>query len=1025
MSSETARTSENRQRNGRAGDSRRLGVLAILPGTAAYEVISECLRSLHFESMNARFDSPAPAHDRTLEWVWNKHSLGFGKWLRTSHGVYWITGRPGSGKSTLMKYLVGNGQRLAAEIRRPAPDCIGSSKSDALLTISYFFDFRASSIARSIEGLLRSLLWQLLREHKAPFESIIDVYRDMRKFHSHPAWSRRDLESSFANIIDNIKATEVVVFIDALDEFDGLDRDIAAFLDNLARRGLAHMKFCFASRPYPDFAFQFADCLCLQLHEQTSDDIDQYLHAQLSELRDMLDQDRRRLTARIRAKAEGIFLWVKLVCDEIHRGWRRFETFNELYRRVDQMPTNLPVLYRRIIEDLSDEEREQAYRMLALVTYAKRPLTILEFYYALGYSYEASIRLGHSPCSCALCRNRAGIRDFIASGQLKWPNLVNRAVSCDLHRAMTGRIYAICRGLIDVPFGHPRFLHETVSAFWPEMQCLDLASTNYRNAATSDASLMLAACTEFLASVFEHNWPVFAERELGGGNTRLILTSVSRSASVTPFYVSTTPILDVNVNECRLVLLEYALRHWLSHVRIVTTEIEDTGRLILSRLSGQAFTISSHLVLRLSDCTRNIPPADMVEMAIYLGLEKYVIAEILASFSVPRSMSSRPHSTHHMVRAGRDHLAHGRHLFAAAQLGNSYLATFLLDQFRLANVSQSSKHLFPENRSMCHAQGLTEAPDEYSQFVLHRAIFFGHVTIVELLLRYGADQSAGSKSPNLTQWLELGSTVSLKRESPDAPEPLKIQSLRHMAETKWVCQSLAMPTAGILNISKPDTRFWGPTIASAYQWTNMPLEFAIRCNYNIQHDSFKALLSSFSLGRGHPSLGNALIAAAFHGLNDYVEQLLAYGVDPNFTASSATLCLLGGKHMCSPLISAICNGHFRVVDLILNHGGDPNWVILCPCGPQLCALETALDCWDSTEDGRLFYEHALSYIVCVLYRNGARVREQNRDIFASIFPDVFQDIDDIELQGQINELGRTLEAEHDTAWPPKGVPPRL
>ncbi|EAQ84122.1 hypothetical protein CHGG_10526 [Chaetomium globosum CBS 148.51] len=51
----------------------------------------------------------AEAHQATLHWVFDKQEnqpwVDFPSWLRSSEQLYWITGKAGSGKSTLMKFL--------------------------------------------------------------------------------------------------------------------------------------------------------------------------------------------------------------------------------------------------------------------------------------------------------------------------------------------------------------------------------------------------------------------------------------------------------------------------------------------------------------------------------------------------------------------------------------------------------------------------------------------------------------------------------------------------------------------------------------------------------------------------------------------------------------------------------------------------------------------------------------------------------------------------------------------------------
>lgn len=80
---------------------------------------------LRFEEIADRHETIAEAHRKTYEWVFHegrpqiytsRHSStinepesppqwdNFLKWLQGGGSMYWITGKPGSGKSTLMKF---------------------------------------------------------------------------------------------------------------------------------------------------------------------------------------------------------------------------------------------------------------------------------------------------------------------------------------------------------------------------------------------------------------------------------------------------------------------------------------------------------------------------------------------------------------------------------------------------------------------------------------------------------------------------------------------------------------------------------------------------------------------------------------------------------------------------------------------------------------------------------------------------------------------------------------------------------
>jgi hypothetical protein len=71
------------------------------------------LKSLEFPQMNARRNDPAiDAYENTFQWVFEENLQrswdSFPSFLRSKQDtLYWISGKPGSGKSTLMKFLVG------------------------------------------------------------------------------------------------------------------------------------------------------------------------------------------------------------------------------------------------------------------------------------------------------------------------------------------------------------------------------------------------------------------------------------------------------------------------------------------------------------------------------------------------------------------------------------------------------------------------------------------------------------------------------------------------------------------------------------------------------------------------------------------------------------------------------------------------------------------------------------------------------------------------------------------------------
>ena len=70
------------------------------------------LQSLGFPTMNTRQEEVHDAYPETFEWIMDRNSsfnlskYKFLAWLETDQEIFWIYGKPGSGKSTVCPNLV-------------------------------------------------------------------------------------------------------------------------------------------------------------------------------------------------------------------------------------------------------------------------------------------------------------------------------------------------------------------------------------------------------------------------------------------------------------------------------------------------------------------------------------------------------------------------------------------------------------------------------------------------------------------------------------------------------------------------------------------------------------------------------------------------------------------------------------------------------------------------------------------------------------------------------------------------------
>lgn len=108
--------------------------------------------SLVFEQMDLRFIDVSPRLNGTCDWLTETQT--YQRWQDpkfkpTHHGIFWIKGHAGTGKSTLMKYAT------EVAIRKTTANNH---------TLRFFFNARGKSMEVSPTGLLRSLLHQILKK---------------------------------------------------------------------------------------------------------------------------------------------------------------------------------------------------------------------------------------------------------------------------------------------------------------------------------------------------------------------------------------------------------------------------------------------------------------------------------------------------------------------------------------------------------------------------------------------------------------------------------------------------------------------------------------------------------------------------------------------------------------------------------------------------------------------------------------------------------------------------------------------
>lgn len=326
------------------------------------------LKTLDYEGRRVREDQlwEKRADPETFQWLWQS---AFADWASETGSLFWVCGKPASGKSTLMEHIA-RSDELHDRLRR------GISDEWTVVRV-FFFDFGVSKdIRNNFEGFLRSLLYQLVDNSRDDKEDVSP------KFEPEERWSMRVLQERLSIVLKK-RSNPICILLDGLDEYDGNKWDLARFLREMAS---SQVKLCIASRPDPVFDTVFNDLPTIKLQDWNTPAIDVMvlltIQRSVAESGFYNDKDVVLLAKEISEKAQGVFLWARFAIYELRDGWTQGLDLASLQKRLENVPDELEQIYARIFRKLNFEQKQYAAHMLQLVCYARRTLTLSELYVA-------------------------------------------------------------------------------------------------------------------------------------------------------------------------------------------------------------------------------------------------------------------------------------------------------------------------------------------------------------------------------------------------------------------------------------------------------------------------------------------------------------------------------------------------------------------------------------------------------------------------------------------------------------------
>jgi hypothetical protein len=359
------------------------------------------VNALKFDMMDGRYQTVSDAAKETFGWIFEDQEpqplpnsppfVPFKKWLANESGIFHISGKPGSGKSTLMKFLCEHEETKRQLRHWAAPR--------ELVLAKFFFWHPGASLQRSLLGLSRSLLSHVLTQFPEITASLFPKHWKPHKYQSFnpkPDINFEDCElrAAFKQLVESgvtFKNHRLCFFIDGLDEFEEAEdtqTEFARRLQEWVRASRGGLKICVSSRDLPAFQTNnLRPVHKVKLQDLTRGDMDKFVRQKFAAERkyneeyfQLLESEKEGafeiLARKVVNKAEGVFLWValtmKLLCEEINHK----NTFANLSARVDRIPSDLQRFFLHILNSIPVDYCKEAYFMLAFATEANNTKAI-------------------------------------------------------------------------------------------------------------------------------------------------------------------------------------------------------------------------------------------------------------------------------------------------------------------------------------------------------------------------------------------------------------------------------------------------------------------------------------------------------------------------------------------------------------------------------------------------------------------------------------------------------------------------
>ena len=318
----------------------------------------------------------------TCQWITHEERfLDWSKGQPVSRGpsIFWLVGLPAVGKTGLAGHII-----EYLQFHRASENCqyhFFSSSHQTKRTAAYCLRSLASQLASTNEEF-RERLFQLHEETGLSFSSQDQVFSTI--------W-----EKTFEGIIFKMKLEPLYWVLDAFDEAD-IPSTLISSITKISSS--TPVKVLITSRPIRIPSGPALYGSTINTHILSEDDTCGDIRAFVSNaVHDALPGDeqetRKNIVDQVLLKAEGSFLWVRLVLDTLRENWH---TEVDIRESLTTIPMGMEHLYNQMLEGIqaqSPKIRLMAKRILTWTACCWRPLNIAELQLALESEFSGFVNL--------------------------------------------------------------------------------------------------------------------------------------------------------------------------------------------------------------------------------------------------------------------------------------------------------------------------------------------------------------------------------------------------------------------------------------------------------------------------------------------------------------------------------------------------------------------------------------------------------------------------------------------------------